>query len=145
MPLIVLQQTVSTRCMVLAKFVQNTVNIKVQGVTQSQSAADPWHQEEEKKDSNWLTCAKQSNKCARSTKTSCLFPKRGDHNAKQDWKNTRTKSKARLNIKRPVVKTTKPHKLMTMPDHRLRMVSSNSYGRLKVLSTNLHPRSRCNT
>ena len=38
-------------------------------------------------------------------------PKRGDHGAKQVCKNMRTKSKARLNLKHPVVKTTKPHKM----------------------------------
>ena len=40
---------------------------------------------------------------------------RRDHNAKQDWQNTMTKSKTRLNTKRPVVETTKPHKIRITP------------------------------
>ena len=31
-----------------------------------------------------LTCTKQTNKCMRSTQTSSLFPKRGDHNTKRN-------------------------------------------------------------
>ena len=34
-----------------------------------------------------------------------LFPKWGGHNAKQDCKNTKAKSKARPHLKRSVVKT----------------------------------------
>ena len=33
-------------------------------------------------------------------------PALSSHNTKQDWKNMTTKSKAKLNMKRPVVKTT---------------------------------------
>ena len=54
------------------------VNRNVKGVTQSQTAANPRHQEEN------LTSTKQTNKCTRSTQTSSLFPKRGDHNAKRN-------------------------------------------------------------
>ena len=46
-------------------------------------------------------------------KTSSLFPKWDDHNAKQDWKTTRTKNKATLNMKLTVVKTTKLYKELT--------------------------------
>ena len=56
------------------------VNRNVQGMTQSQTTANPRHQEEEKKDKKH-TRAKQTNKCTRSTKTSSLLPKRGDQNA----------------------------------------------------------------
>ena len=45
---------------------------------QSQTAAKPRHKEEEKKDNN----IHMQKKCTRSTKTSSLFPKRGDQNAK---------------------------------------------------------------
>ena len=48
---------------------------------QSQTAAKPLHQEEEKKGQKH-TRAKQTNNYTRSTKTSSLFPKRGDQNAK---------------------------------------------------------------
>ena len=54
---------------------------KVQGVSQSQYTAKPCYQEEEKKDRYLRMKNKQ---CTRSTYTSSLFPKRGDHNAKQD-------------------------------------------------------------
>ena len=65
---------------------------------QSQTAANPRHKEEEKKDKNIHVQNKQ-----RSTKTISLFPKRGDPNAKTNGE-TRTKSTRRLkNIKRPVV------------------------------------------
>ena len=37
------------------------VNRKVQGMPQSQAAANPWHQEEEKKDRNWRVQNKQTN------------------------------------------------------------------------------------
>ena len=59
------------------------VNRKIQGVPQSQTAANPRHQEEE---IEWLklTRTKQINKCTRSTQISSLFPKRGDHNAKRN-------------------------------------------------------------
>ena len=45
----------------------------------------------------------------RETHSSSLMPKRGDHNAKRIEQNMRTKSKARIKMKYPVVKTTKPH------------------------------------
>ena len=70
---------------------------------QSQTAANPWHQEEEKKDKNIHAQNKQTNKCTRNTKTGSLFSKRGDQNAKTNGE-TRKKSTRRLqNIKRPVV------------------------------------------
>ena len=50
---------------------------------QSQTAANPRHQEEEKKDKNMHA----QNKQTRSTKTSSLFPKRGDQNAKINGRN----------------------------------------------------------
>ena len=71
---------------------------------QSRAAANPWHQEEEKKDRNWHMQNKQTN---------ALFSMRDDHNAQQNWKNTRTNSKAWLNTKRPVVESLTPHKLRT--------------------------------
>ena len=37
------------------------VNRKVQAVPQSEAAADPWHQEEEKKDRKWRVQNKQTN------------------------------------------------------------------------------------
>ena len=50
--------------------------------------------------------ARKTIKCTGRIMTSSLFPKRGDHNGSQDWKkNTRTQSKVRLHMKRPVVKT----------------------------------------
>ena len=52
---------------------------------QSQTTANPRHQEEEKKDKN--TRAKQTNKRTRSTKISSLFPRRGDQNAKNKRRN----------------------------------------------------------
>ena len=65
--------------------------------------------------------------------------------------NTRTTSRARFNMKRPVVKTTKPHKVRIPQNHRLRAVGSINYqgagGRVKapLLSTILHPVSPCNS
>ena len=49
---------------------------------QSQVAANPRQQEEEKK---WqkLTRIKQTNKCTRNTQASSFFTKRGDHDAKK--------------------------------------------------------------
>ena len=60
-----------------------TINRKVQGVPQSQTAANPRHQEEEKNDKK-VARTKQTNKCTRSKQTSSLIPKRGDHNAKKN-------------------------------------------------------------
>ena len=57
------------------------VNRKVQRVPQSQTAAKPRYQEEEKNDK---TNTFKTNKCTRSTQksqTSSLFPKRDDDNA----------------------------------------------------------------
>ena len=62
---------------------------------QSQTAANPRHQEEEKKDKNIHAQNKQTNKCTRNTKTNSLFPKRGDQNAKTNGE-TRTKNTIRL-------------------------------------------------
>ena len=74
-------------------------NRTVQGVPQSQAAAKPWHQRIK---INACKINRQMHE-----KHSPLFPKRVDHNAK--WtKNTKTKSEARLNMKWPVVETTKP-------------------------------------
>ena len=50
---------------------------------QSQTAANPRHHEEEKKDKNIYARNKQTNKCTRSTKASSLFPKRDDQNAEK--------------------------------------------------------------
>ena len=89
---------------------------KVQDMPQSQTAANPQHQEEEKKDiktkkknnkkktkkkkkkrnNNKKTRAKQTNKCTRNTKTSSLFPKRDDQNAKT---NGETRTRAREDFK----------------------------------------------
>ena len=49
---------------------------------QSQTAANPRHQEEEK----GQTYTRKTNKCTRSTKTSSLFPKRRDQNVKTNEK-----------------------------------------------------------
>ena len=57
------------------------VNRKAQVVPQSQTASNPLHQEEEKKDK---TNTYKTNKCTRSTYTNSLFPKRSDHNAKRN-------------------------------------------------------------
>ena len=66
---------------------KNKANRKIQGMPQSQTAANPRHQEEEKKDKKH-TRAKQTNKCTRSTKTThSRFPKRGDQHAKTNEKN----------------------------------------------------------
>ena len=61
--------------------INQNVNRKVQGVPQSQIAANPRHQEEK-----WqkITRTKQTNKCTRSTQTSSLFPKQGYQNAKRN-------------------------------------------------------------
>ena len=58
------------------------VNRKVQEEPQTEVAANPWHQEEEKK---WhrLTCAWLTNKCTITQKTSSLFPKQAGQNAKR--------------------------------------------------------------
>ena len=53
------------------------VNRKVQEEPQAEVAANPWHQEEEKK---WH---RLTNKCMISAKTSPPFPKQGDQNAKR--------------------------------------------------------------
>ena len=47
-------------CTVLPSF-RKKVNRKIQGVPQSQAAANPWHQEEEKKDRNLRVPNKQTN------------------------------------------------------------------------------------
>ena len=56
---------------------------KVQGVTQSQTAALPRHQEEEETDK---TKQAQIEQTYESTKISSLFPKRGNRNAKRTEK-----------------------------------------------------------
>ena len=53
------------------------VNRKVQEEPQAEAAANPWHQEEKKK-----VCI-ANKQCTISTKTSSLFPKQGDQNAKR--------------------------------------------------------------
>ena len=53
----------------------------VQGMSQTQAAANHWHKRK-RKGKKMNAC--KINKCTRSTKTSSLFPKRGDHNAKMD-------------------------------------------------------------
>ena len=67
---------------------------------QSQTAANPWHEKEEK----WTNInVSKINKEMHEKQTaydSSVFPRRGDYNAKQD--NTRTKSKTRLNTKHPL-------------------------------------------
>ena len=63
------------------------VNRKVQGMPQSQTAANPRHQEEAKKDKNMHV----QNKCTRKA----LFRKQGEQNAKSNGE-TRTKSMRRL-------------------------------------------------
>ena len=65
------------------------LNRKVQGVPQSQTTANPRHKEKGKMTKK-LAHTKQTNKCTRSTQTSFLFPKRGDHNSKRNDE-TRTK------------------------------------------------------
>ena len=76
------------------------VNRKVQRVLQSQTAANPGHQEEEKKvtprereKGQTLRRTKQTNKCTRSTHTSSLFPKRGDHNDKRNEETRRKRAR----------------------------------------------------
>ena len=66
------------------------VNEKVQGMPQSQTAANPRHQEEEEKDKN-IHARKINKQMYEFTKTSSLFPKRGDQNAKTNGE-TRKKS-----------------------------------------------------
>ena len=57
------------------------VNRNVQDEPQAEVAANPWHQEEEKK---WqINMCRLTNKCMISTKTSSLFPKQGDQIAKR--------------------------------------------------------------
>ena len=60
---------------------------KVQGVPQSQAAILPRHQEEEQTDK---TKQAQIGQTSKSTKISCLFPKRDNRNAKRT-ENARTK------------------------------------------------------
>ena len=57
------------------------VNRKVQEEPQAEAATNPRHQEKEKT-RHRLKCAWLTNKCTISTKTSSLFPKHGDQNAK---------------------------------------------------------------
>ena len=57
------------------------VKREVQGVSQSQVAANPWHQEEEEKKTKSNT--RKTNKHMKSTQTSSLFPKQGNRNAKR--------------------------------------------------------------
>ena len=78
------------------------INRKVQGVPQSQTAANPTPRGREK----WqkLTPTKQTNKCTRSTQTSSLFPKWGDHDAKKMMKRgQRARENVKRNIKKGVV------------------------------------------
>ena len=70
-------------------------------MSQSQTTANPRHQDEEKKDKTYS--AKQTNKCTRSTKTSFLFPKRDDENAETNTEMRTTSTRRLKNIKRPVV------------------------------------------
>ena len=67
------------------------LNRKIQGRTQSQTAANPRHQEEEKMDRNQRAQNKQMQE--KHIDQLSLFPKRGDHTPKQYWKNTRTNNK----------------------------------------------------
>ena len=78
------------------------VNRKVQEEPQAEAVANPRHQEEEKK-RHRLTCAQLTNKCTISTKTSSLFPKQGDQNAKRtekhiDKKQGKTKHEAPCSV-----------------------------------------------
>ena len=96
--LLFLSQWFTYPIMILCK----KVNKNVQEEPQAEVAAKPWHQEKEKK---WhrLTCALLTNKCTISTKTSSPSPKQGDQNAKRNRRNTKTKNRARPNMKRLVV------------------------------------------
>ena len=79
------------------------------------------------------TRAKQTNKCTRSTKTSSVFPKRGNQNANTNEK-TKTKSTRRhsvpCGINHKATQNSEQHR-----DHRLRTVSSINYRGLKILLT----------
>ena len=74
---------------------------KVQGVPQSQTATNP---DIQRKRRTKITACKINKQMHEEHKTSFLFPKPGDRNAKRtEKKSTRRKSKARLNSKRPAV------------------------------------------
>ena len=66
------------------KNISKKVNRKVQGMPQSQTAANPRHKEEEKKDKNIHA---QNKQMYEKHKDSSLFPKRGDQNAKNKRRN----------------------------------------------------------
>ena len=86
--------------MVKSNLITN-VKRKIQGVP---------HHEGEKKDKNQRVQNKQTNTQEAHRPALSSPSERGDHNAKMT-ENTRTKSKARLNMKQPVVTSTKPHKV----------------------------------
>ena len=90
------------------------VNRKVQAEPQAEAAANPRHQEEEKK-RHTLTCAQQTNKCTIRTKTSSLFPKQGDQNAKRTEETHRQRAGQDQTRSAPQCK---PHQL-----HRIRTTS----------------------
>ena len=79
------------------------VNRKVQGVPQSQIAASLWHQEEENNDNKQRVQNKRTK--AREAYRPALSSPKDDLNVERIENNMRTKSKAMLNMKRPVVKT----------------------------------------
>ena len=87
------------------------VTRKVQGMPQSQTTANPWHQEEEKKAKNIHT---QNNKCTRSTKPSSLFPKWGDQNAKTNGE-MRTQKEDFKTLSTPWYKPQSYTELRTIP------------------------------
>ena len=51
-----------------------------------------------------LTCTKQTNRCTRSTQTSSLFPKRGDHNAKRNDETRGQRAREELSFERATSK-----------------------------------------
>ena len=72
------------------RYRRKKVHRKVQGVPQSQTAANtPTPRGREK----WqkLTRTKQTNKCTRSTRTSSLFPQARWSQCQNEWRNTSTK------------------------------------------------------
>ena len=71
------------------------VNRKVQGMPQSQNAANPRHQEEKERTKTYARTRKTNKHIYDKYKDSSLFPKRGDQNAKTNGE-TRTQSTRRL-------------------------------------------------
>ena len=82
---------------------------------QSQATANPWQQEEEKQDKIQRVQSKQTN-ALEAHRPALSSPSEVVIMLKV-LKNMRTKGKARLNMKRPVVKTTKPHKIRITPQN----------------------------